>query len=107
MKYKFLKLKKSTGKHKYEAIFLNTENNREKTVKFGAAGYNDYTIYNKITTKEEADKYKEKYIKRHDKREDFENPITAGSLSRYILWNKPTIEDSLKDYLNRFKNEIS
>jgi len=99
--YKFLKLKKSTdGKHKYEAIFLNTENNREKTVKFGAAGYEDFTTHGD-------EKRKERYIKRHDKREDFENPITAGSLSRYILWNKPTIEDSLKDYLKLFKNIIN
>jgi hypothetical protein len=98
--YKFLKLKKSTGKHKYEAIFLNTENNREKTVKFGASGYEDFTTHGD-------EKRKERYIKRHDKREDFENPITAASLSRYILWNKPTIEDSLKDYLNRFKNKIN
>ena len=99
--YKFLKLKKSTdGKHKYEAIFLNTENNREKTVKFGAAGYEDFTTHGD-------EKRKERYIKRHDKREDFENPITAASLSRYILWNKPTIEDSLKDYLKLFKNIIN
>jgi len=98
--YKFLKLKKATdGKHKYEAIFLNTETNREKTVKFGASGYEDFTIH-------KDEKRKERYIKRHDKREDFENPISPGSLSRYILWNKPTIEDSLKDYLNKFNKKL-
>jgi hypothetical protein len=104
--YKFLKLKKSTdGKHKYEAIFLNTENNREKTVKFGAIKKNGEP-YEDFTTHGD-EKRKERYIKRHDKREDFENPITAASLSRYISWNLPTIEDSLKDYLKRFKNIIS
>ncbi len=46
--YKFLKLKKSDGKYKYEAIFLNTENNREKTVKFGASGYNDWLKFTRI-----------------------------------------------------------
>ena len=50
----------------------------------------------------EMKKRKERYIKRHDKREDFENPITAASLSRYILWNKSTIEDSLKRLFKKF-----
>jgi hypothetical protein len=105
--YKFIKLQEANDKkHKYRAIFMDLKTNREKRVSFGAKGYNDYLIYNKITTKEEADKHRERYIKRHDKREDFENPITAGSLSRYILWNKTTIGDSLRDYLKRFKNII-
>lgn len=100
---KFIELKKSNdGKTKYEMVFLDTEKDKLKSVKFGANGYNDYTIYNKITTKEEADKYKENYIKRHSKTEDWTNPIKKGTLSRYILWNQPTIEDSLKDYLSRF-----
>lgn len=100
MTYKFLGLKKSDdGIHKYVATFLNNETNRKKTTKFGAYGYEDYTIH-------KDEERKERYIKRHDKREDFENPVTAGSLSRYLLWNKPTIEESLKDYLKRFKNII-
>ena len=29
--------------------------------------------------------------------------MTAGSLSRYILWNKKTFNNSLKDYKKMFK----
>ena len=107
MKYKFIKLQTpNNDKYKYEAVFINLETNKEKKVPFGASLYNDYIIYNKIGSKEEADKHKERYIKRHDKIGDFENPITPASLSRYILWNKPTIGASLRDYLKRFKNII-
>ena len=105
MTYKFLGLKKANDNiHKYVATFLNNETNRKKTVKFGAIKKNGEP-YEDFTTHGDEER-KERYIKRHDKREDFQNPITAGSLSRYLLWNKPTIEDSLKDYLKRFKNEI-
>jgi hypothetical protein len=31
--------------------------------------------------------------------------MTAGALSRWILWNEPTLEDSFKDYLQRFDLE--
>jgi hypothetical protein len=45
---KFVELKKSNdGKHKYEMVFLDTEKDKLKSVKFGASGYNDYIIYNK------------------------------------------------------------
>lgn len=99
MTYKFLKLKKATdNKHKYEAVFLNTETNKEKTVKFGAKGYEDYTIH-------KDEERKERYIKRHAK-DNLTDPLSAGALSMFILWNKPTIEESLKDYLTRFKNMI-
>jgi hypothetical protein len=44
------------------------------------------------------------YIKRHKAlgTEDINNPITPASLSLFILWNKPTFEESLKDYKRRF-----
>ena len=44
---------------------------------------------------------KKLYRVRH-KNDNIDNPITPGSLSWYILWNKPTIDESLKDYLKRF-----
>lgn len=99
--YKFIKLEKANDKkHKYEAIFLNEETNRKKTVKFGSYGMSDYTIH------KDKDR-KENYIKRHEKREDWENPLTAGALSRWILWNKESLSDSLSDYLKKFKDQIS
>lgn len=34
------------------------------------------------------------YLARHEKREDWNNPFTAGSLSRYLLWGDSTSLDA-------------
>ena len=88
-------IKKSTNpKKKYMAIF--TDKDIKKTTHFGASGMSDYTKHN---DKER----KERYLKRHKKNENWDKYMTAGSLSRYILWNKETLKDSIKDYKNRFR----
>ena len=95
--YHLIKIVKSTrADKKLMAVFLNCETNRLKTVHFGAKGMSDFTIHK---DKER----KQRYIDRHNKRENWNNPITAGSLSRWILWNKPTIKSSIADYKKRFK----
>lgn len=46
---------------------------------------------------------KQAYIARHAKNnEDWNNPKTAGALSRYILWEKPTLQEALKAFNKRF-----
>ena len=35
-------------------------------------------------------------------REHWENPMTAGALARWILWNKETLPSSIEDYTRRF-----
>lgn len=79
---------------KYDAVF-ETDAGRTKTVPFGAAGMSDFTI-NKDEDR------KERYIARHRARENWDKPDTAGALSRWILWNKPTLEASIRDYKQRF-----
>ena len=69
----------------------------KKTVSFGAAGYSDYSVH-------KDPERKQRYINRHKSREDWSDPRTAGYLSRWILWNKPTIEESIKDLNKRNKN---
>lgn len=87
-----MKLVKSDRKDKkYKAIFADGT-----TIHFGAAGMSDYTIHHD-------DKRKERYLKRHKANEDWNNPKTAGALSRWILWNKKTISASLADFKKRFK----
>ncbi|MDC0366956.1 hypothetical protein OAM67_00865 [bacterium] len=66
-----------------------------KTTHFGAAGYSDYTMHKDT-------KRKQRYINRHQKNENWNNYMSAGALSRYILWNKPTLQASLKDYKQQF-----
>ena len=67
-----------------------------KTTHFGSKGSSDFTI-NKDP------KRKERYLDRHRKREDWNAYMTAGALSRYLLWNKPTLKASIADYKKRFK----
>jgi hypothetical protein len=62
---------------------------------FGASGYDDFTI-----TKNE--EQKQRYLDRHRKNENWGDFKSAGSLARYILWNKPTLAESIKDFKNRF-----
>lgn len=80
---------------KLQAVFENIKTKREKKVHFGQAGASDYT---KHKNKER----KENYIDRHKKRENWNDPTTPGALSRYILWNKPTLKESVKDYKEKF-----
>lgn len=88
-------IKRSTrqGK-KYMATFI-MPSGRTKTTHFGAAGMSDYTKH-----KDKA--RKQRYINRHKKRENWKDPTTAGALSLYILWNKPTLKASIADYKKRF-----
>ncbi len=89
-----VKIIKSPKKDKkYRAVFI--KNGREKIVDFGASGYSDF-IQHKDPLR------KQRYINRHKSRENWEDPTTAGSLSRYILWNKPSFRQSVNDYKKRF-----
>lgn len=77
-------------KHKYVAVFDDGTH-----TSFGALGYEDFTQHNDP-------KRKHLYILRHWKHENWSDPKTAGALSRWILWNKPTLEESIQDYIKRF-----
>jgi len=96
--YKLLSIIKPIGEtYKLQVNLYNTETQRTKSIKFGAKGMNDYTIYNKEEGKKVADKHKRLYLARHRKREDWTKSgiDTKGFWSRWLLWNKPTIEESV------------
>jgi len=77
---------------KYMALFENKHEFR--LVYFGAAGYTDYTI-NKDPEK------KRLYLLRHRVNENWNDPTSAGALSRWILWNKPTLKERKTDFKKR------
>ena len=77
---------------KFDAIV-----NGEKVISFGAKGMEDYTIH-------KDDLRKERYINRHRKNEDWGNAYSAGFYSRWVLWNKPTLKESVDDLNKRFHN---
>lgn len=105
---KLLKIIPSTNKtKKYTAVFL--VDGQERRISFGASGYRDYTLISDKTSKfylpnkSDRDVVKASYIRRHEKRENFNDPMTAGSLSRWILWEKPTFKGALRAFKKRFK----
>ena len=92
---KLISITKATdGKHKYQAKF--DINGKEKTTKFGALGYEDFTKHKDIYRREA-------YLARHKTTENWNDPTSAGALSRWILWNEPTLSLSIKDFKRRFK----
>ena len=97
---KLISITKATdGKHKYTALFGEPK----KTTHFGQAGANDYLIYSKVS-KAIADEKRKLYLARHEKRETWSDPTTAGSLSRYLLWGSSS---SLKQNIMEFKNRFN
>ena len=86
-------IKKSNTKgKKYDAVI-----NDNKKVSFGATGYSDFT-------KHKDEERKERYIARHKVNQDWKDYNTAGFWAKNILWNKPTIEASVRDANNKFPN---
>ena len=79
---------------KIMAVFT-LDNDRTRTVHFGSAGASDYTQHRDPARKQ-------RYLARHAPREDWDNPMTAGALARWILWDKETLPSSVEDYTRRF-----
>lgn len=103
MNFLRVKLVESPKKeNKLRLMIYDNELNHLKNIDFGATGYKDYIYYFHYTSRENALKKKENYIKRHTVNEDWTKPFSKGTLSRYILWNKHSLKESWRDYLKRF-----
>jgi hypothetical protein len=93
MRLKTLRRSRNPEK-KWDAVF--EKDGKEKVVAFGAKGYSDFTKHKNTTRKA-------RYIKRHSGMgEHWDKPDTPGALSRWILWNKPSLKGSLRDFKKRF-----
>jgi len=88
MKVKFLKSDKPDKRLK--AVF-----NDKKTIHFGLRGGSTF-IDHKDTQKKKA------WMARHRVRENWDDPMTAGALSRWVLWNKTDLNASIRDFKNKF-----
>ena len=84
------------GKHKWIGVF--TDGEKERRIPFGAKGYEDYTQHHNPLRKEN-------YLTRHRTREDWKDPMTAGALSRWILWEYPSLERSVREFKRKFSLE--
>lgn len=97
---KLISIKASTNSDK-KLMATFEVNGRQKTTHFGARGLLDFTKYSK-GDKQVAKQKKDAYIARHKVNENWNDPTSAGSLAKHILWNLPTIEASIADYKKRF-----
>ena len=70
-------------------------------VHFGATGFSDMTQHGDV-------KRRDRYISRHKKRENWNKSGigTAGFWARWMLWNKNTLEDSIKNTEKKFNITI-
>lgn len=88
-------LKSDREGKKYMAKFTLGDD-KQKTVHFGSATSQTYLDH-------KDPKKRENYIKRHRVREDFNDPKTAGSLSRWLLWGDST---NLKTNVTSFRKKF-
>lgn len=82
---------------KYTAHFENGTKTH-----FGGSGYKDFILYSTINSKVAKQK-RRAYIARHGSTENWSNPKDASTLSRFILWEKPTLEQAIRAYKKRFR----
>lgn len=94
-KLRLVRISKSPKKDKkYMAVF--EKDCKQKTTHFGSRGYSDFTKHKNPSRMR-------RYTQRHKSRENWRDPTTAGALSKYVLWNKPSLRASIADYKRRFK----
>ena len=69
----------------------------KKTIHFGDSNYSDFT-------KHKDESRKDNYISRHRTRENWGKTgvDTPGFYSRWVTWNKPTLQASVNDLNKRF-----
>ena len=89
-------IKKSDKAGKKLMATFTRDNGRTKSVHFGSAGMDDYTI-----TKDKAQR--KRYLDRHRKNENWNNPESAGALSRWILWgNSTSRQENIRSFKSKF-----
>lgn len=99
-----VEVKRSTNDEKKIMAVFTYPDGGTKTTHFGQRGASDYTKHDKDIR----DERKKLYLERHgggfetSTKEDWKDPTTAGALSRWILWNKPSLSASFNDFKRRF-----
>lgn len=85
----------------------------EGNKRFGAKGMRDFTLINDknnkfyLPNKEDREKVKRSYKARHGKDKGLGNYKSASELSMELLWNKPTLNASIKAFEKKHKVEIN
>ena len=72
--------------------------NNDKKIHFGDSKYQDFT-------KHKDPERKKAYLARH-KKDNFNNPNYAGFYATNLLWNKPTLKESIKNTNEKYNLNI-
>lgn len=88
-------IKKSTNADKKLMAIFYEGDKKIKKVHFGASGMSDYT-------KHKDDERKKLYLARHKKNENWNNYMTPGSLSRWVLWEYKSLNEAIRKYKQKF-----
>ena len=92
---KLLKITASKNNKKRHDAHFKKDDGKIKVVSFGSPDHDNFTIHKN-------EKRRRAYLARHKKDLRTNDATRAGYLSYYLLWNKPTLRESIKDYKTRF-----
>lgn len=86
---------------KPEKKWMVTKEGSRRKIYFGSTGYDDFTIHRDSARRN-------LYLLRHKKRENWTTTgiNTRGFWSRWLLWNKTTLNQSILDMESRFNIRI-
>jgi hypothetical protein len=93
----YLQILPSNNKNKrYDAFFIDDNDKLYKKISFGSPTMENYTMH--------GDKDRRyRYLVRHNKRENWNTPFSAGSLSRHILWgDSKNINKNISSFKKKF-----
>ena len=90
----YFTLQPGTSTKRYKAVFYNRNLKKIKTTQFGHIDYDNFTIHK--------DEKRKDLYRRRDYRDKIDEPMSAGSLSWYLLWNKTALNESIQDYEHKF-----
>lgn len=91
---KFTLVKSPNPKKKWRGVFTDASG-KETHTDFGDATMEDYTQHKNPLRRAN-------YLSRHRSREDWNNPMTAGALSRWILWESTSLREAVRKFKRRF-----
>lgn len=95
LSFKMYSLEKSNRKDKKYMVTSSDGH----TIHFGQKGYSDFTKHTDLERKK-------RYVARHRPRENWGDPKTAGFWSKHILWNQPTLSQSVDHLVKSGKVKV-
>jgi len=96
---KLLSFKPSDRPGKKYMVVVETGQGTKRTIHFGDSSMKDFTLFSAV----ERAARKRAYLARHERREDWNDPLTPGFWSRHVLWgDTPSVQQNLKITRERY-----